>query len=398
MEIFDDDNGKPWKKGNIHRTRKTIQKTSDPKTLLDIAMHGEYSFTNSKTDYTMNIAALQKLIEVKPDEAFWGEAMTKLRVGVGNFKGYEDEDKMWKSLIETAFTQLIDWRTYACIARETDDCSRALLALKNLADSLPFLGVARGDLYQIAADEDTIRPKKALSGNYYNDTGRTLQDAAQVVRNTAIHTLADEQSCMNLAMDNNSCMDSRIEALRLISDRDTLKKINATATDAKIIEIVANKMKSSKDLTMMLSTVTDIEIASVCSKIPTLSDLAYDIGIVINNEFHANETNNVKWAKEIEAKLAQWKRSAQKLMLIAQTDPERLIPIWNSLKKAINEATYHWTTRKKVGTYQTEYDGDVRNFPEYETTTHKKSLGLTFPDLPIEFKEKVADFDKGIIE
>jgi len=134
-----------------------------------------------------------------------------------------------------------------------------------------------------------------------------------------------------------------------------------------------------------------VDILSVCYKIPSLSSIADDIYIVMHkNEFHnTNPTENESWQQEEIAKMERWKISAQKLINIAKKDPEKLIPIWDRLQKKINEASYHWITQKKIGTYQTMYDGDVRDFPEYETIKHKKSLGLTFPDMSLIFRNKL---------
>ena len=270
---------------------------------------------------------------------------------------------------ELAIKKITDQNILAFIAKTIDDGDVCRAALEKITDKKILAEIAKTAKYSSVRKRATSELTDQM----------ILIEIAKTDKNYGVHEEATE-----------NITDQKI--LTEIAKTDNNDIVHMAATD-KIKDIIIGQQilenaSNSKELVKMFSGLCDYDFASKCRTIPSLSDISDDIYRVIKkNKFHnTNPTHNKSWQRETIREMEKWKISAQILIEIAKTNPERLIPIWDRLYEKINYASCHGYTQKQIGTYETVVDGNVRALSDIKTNYHTEYLELTFPDLPEKFK------------
>ena len=141
---------------------------------------------------------------------------------------------------------------------------------------------------------------------------------------------------------------------------------------------------------------TKWKLIGCCLLIDALRPYAYDIAQAVDTmslycDLRAYKDSPGGKSKELaahERKCKAWKESAERLIEVAQREPETLYPVWGKLKKAIDGAETQVKEKKQVGVKTTDrrispdapQDWTEKvTVPVYEDVTEKKPMGLLFP-------------------
>ncbi|MDO4532190.1 MAG: hypothetical protein Q4C36_00560 [Coriobacteriia bacterium] len=141
---------------------------------------------------------------------------------------------------------------------------------------------------------------------------------------------------------------------------------------------------------------TKWKLIGCCLLIDALRPYAYDIAQAVETmslycdlrAYGASPGSKSEGLAAHERKCEAWKESAERLIEVAQREPETLYPVWGKLKKAIDGAETQVKEKKQVGVKTTnrrvspdapqDWTEKV-TVPVYEDVTEKKPMGLHFP-------------------